>query len=181
MRSPEVESRTRNKPRNSGSNASTDDPEAAREAALKLLEGTRRTRSDLARRLRDKGYASPTVEAVLARLEAVGLVDDVEFARAFLAARWGRRAAGIRRIELELRAKGVSPEALAAARARFESEHGAADEVTAARRVLAQMSNRYAKLDPRVRRQRQWALLSRRGFGGDVIAQALNVPDDTSP
>ena len=37
------------------------DPEAAREAALKLLERTRRTRSDLARRLHDKGFAAPAV------------------------------------------------------------------------------------------------------------------------
>src|ERR1041384_3183584 len=36
------------------------DPAACREAALKLLERTRRTRSDLARRLKDKGYASAT-------------------------------------------------------------------------------------------------------------------------
>lgn len=172
---------TRRTPNEPLPDARAADLEAAREVALKLLERTRRTRSDLARRLREKGYALPTVEAVLGRLESVGLIDDVEFARAFLAARWGRRTAGIRRIEQELRGKGVGAEAIAAARARFESEHGAADEITAARRVLAQAERRYASLEPRVRRQRQWALLARRGFGGDVIARALDAPDDPSP
>jgi regulatory protein len=103
----------------------------------------------------------------------VGLVDDVEYARAFLAERWGRRAAGWRRLEADLRKKDVAPADIAAARARLEQETGGADEVTLARRVLAQSARRMAKLGPRQRRQRLWALLARRGFDGDVIQQAL--------
>src|SRR5213593_1171822 len=87
-----------------------DDDEAAREAALKLLEHTRRTRSDLARRLREKGFSGPLIDEVLERLAGVGLVDDVEFARAWLAGRWGRRPAGWRRLQQQLRASGVSQE-----------------------------------------------------------------------
>ncbi len=149
------------------------DPEAAREAALRLLERTRRTRSDLARRLRDKGYAPATVAQVLERLAAVGLVDDVEFARAFLAGRWGRRAAGWRRLEQELRKRGVNLEDIAAARARLEEREGEVDEVAGARKAIAQAARRYARLEPRVRRQRLYALLVRRGFDGDVIEAAL--------
>jgi regulatory protein len=149
-----------------------------REAALRLLERSRRTRSDLARRLREKGHAAITVEEVLDRLTEVGLVDDVEFARAFLAGRWGRRPAGWRRLEGQLRQKGVSAEDTARARALIEAREGAADEVSAARRVVAQSERRYAALEPRVRRQRLWALLMRRGFDGDVIEQALKSPQE---
>jgi regulatory protein len=159
-----------------------DDPEAAREAALRLLESTRRTRSDLDRRLRDKGYASSTVGGVLERLAAVGLVDDVEYARAFLAGRLGRRAAGWRRLLQELRRRGISAADADAARARLEEIQGATDEVAMARRVLTQVAARYAKLDPRVRRQRLYALLVRRGFDADAIEQALREgPDDPTP
>lgn len=147
--------------------------EAAREAALRLLEHTRRTRGDLARRLRQRDFDEATIDAVLERLAGVGLVDDVEYARAFLAERWGRRAAGWRRLEADLRKKDVAPADIAAARARLEQETGGADEVTLARRVLAQSARRMAKLEPRQRRQRIWALLARRGFDGDVIQQAL--------
>src|SRR5580765_5616972 len=149
------------------------DPAAAREAALKLLERTRRTRSDLARRLRDKGYASAVIESVLARLAEVGLVDDVEYARAFLEARARRRTAGRRRLEQDLRARGVSADDIAAARARLEAREGHEDETAGARRVIAQAARRYAKLDPRARRQRLYALLMRRGFDGDTIEAAL--------
>jgi regulatory protein len=166
-----VSFRTRG-PRPPAAERSTD-LEAAREAALRLLERARRTRSDLSRRLAEKGYADPTIEEVLGRLAAVGLVDDGEYARAFLAGRWGRRAAGWRRLEQDLRGRGVSREDVARARARLEENVGAVDEVAGARRVIQQSARRYAALDPRTRRQRLWALLSRRGFDSDTIEQAL--------
>src|SRR6266516_2845826 len=56
------------------------DAEAAREAALGMLDRARRTRSDLAGRLREKGYVPAVVEQVIERLVAVGLLDDVEYA-----------------------------------------------------------------------------------------------------
>ena len=153
------------------------DAGAAREAALKLLERTRRTRADLARRLRDKGYEPPTVEQVIERLAAVGLVDDVEYARAFLESRSRRRTAGWRRLEQELRVRGVSAEDAATARTRLEEREGNEDEATGARRVIAQAAKRYARLDPRARRQRLYALLARRGFDGDAIEAALRDLD----
>jgi SOS response regulatory protein OraA/RecX len=62
---------------------------------------------------------------------------------------------------------------VAQAFARFAEAQGPADEVRLARRVASQAARRYAALDPRVRRQRLYALLVRRGFDGDVIEQAL--------
>ena len=156
------------------------DPEAAREAALRLLERTQRTRADLAPPLREKGYTQAVASEVIERLAAVGLVDDAEYARAFLAARWGRRAAGWRRLEQELRRRGVTSDDIGRARARFTEEQGGADEVRLARRVVAQAARRYAALDPRVRRQRLYALLVRRGFDGDTIEQALREPTEAT-
>lgn len=147
---------------------------SAREDALKLLDRQRYTRRDLTRKLRDKGHATAEIEATLDRLAELGLVDDVEYARAFIAGRWGRRAAGWRKIEQDLRGKGVSGETITAAKERFESEQGGpADETTAAQRVIDQAARKYAALDPRVRRQRLTALLLRRGFSYDTIEQVL--------
>lgn len=149
------------------------DPEACREAALKLLERARRTRNDLMRRLREKGYAAATIDQTLERLAGVGLVDDVEYARAWLAGRRLRRPAGARRLEQELRARGIEREHIAEAQARLDEEQGVVDEVAGARRVLAQAERRMRGLDPRQRRQRLYALLARRGFSGDTIDAAL--------
>ncbi len=157
------------------------DPGACREAALQLLERQRRTRADLERRLRDKAFADATVAEVLDRLAAVGLVDDVEYARAFMAGRRARRSAGSRRIEQELRARGVGAEDIAAAAARLDAEQGGMDELSAARRVIAQAARRTQSLEPRVRRRRLYSLLARRGFDGDVIRRALDLPEEAGP
>ena len=154
---------------------------ACREAALRLLERQRRTRADLERRLRDKGYAEATAGEALDRLAGVGLVDDIEYARAFLAGRRARRAAGARRIEQELRARGVSAEDIEAATARLDAEQGGMDELAAARKVITQAERRSRGLEPRLRRQRLYALLARRGFDGDVIRRALDLPEEAGP
>ena len=159
--------------RERGARRDAQDPEAAREAALRILERARRSRSELSRKLREKGFAPAAVDSVLERLAGVGLIDDVEYARAFLAERLGRRAAGWRRLELELRRRGIAAQDAAVARARVAEEQGGVDEVAVARKLLAQVAARYARLDPRVRRQRLYALLARRGFDGDVIERAL--------
>lgn len=151
------------------------DLEAAREAALRLLERSRRTRTDLERRLRERGFTAPVIEQALERLAGVGLVDDVEYARAYLRGRWGRRPAGRRRLEQELRGRGVSVDDIEAARRRLIEETGPIDEVGAAQRVVAQAERRLRNLDPRVRRRRLYALLARRGFDGDTIEAALRA------
>jgi regulatory protein len=156
------------------------DPEAAREAALRLIERTRRTRWDLSRRLREKGFLEPVVAQVIERLSGVGLVDDVEYAHAFLTERWGRRVAGWRRLEQELRRRGVAADDIEQARSRFIEEQGGADEVRLARRVVSQAERRYAALEPRVRRQRLYALLARRGFDSETIEQALRQEQERS-
>ena len=162
------------RPREAGERSS--DPDAAREVALRLLERTRRTRADLAKRLRDRGYAAATIEQALDRLAAVGLVDDVEYACAFLRGRASRRPAGRRRLELELRARGVGAEDVALAFERSAPDAGSADEAEGARRVLALAERRYRTLDPRSRQQRLYALLVRRGFDRETIAAALKTP-----
>lgn len=152
------------------------DTDATREAALKLLERKRRTRADLEKRLIDKGFARATITSVVDRLVEVGLVDDQEFARAFLSGRWGRKPAGWSRLRQELKAKGIDDEAVAAAKEQIEERDGVVDEVDSARKLIEQARHRYARDVPRKRQQKLYALLARRGFSGDVIRRALLIP-----
>jgi len=158
----------------------SDDAEAAHEAALKALERRRRTRRELERRLADRGFEPPAVRAALDRLERVGLVDDLEYARAFLRERLGRRAVGARVVRNQLLTRGV-PAALVD-QALAETATAAADglprsEAERARRALAQIARRYAGLEPRLRRQRLAAALARRGFDYDTVAEVLAEAD----
>jgi len=148
-----------------------------REAALKLLERTRRTRRDLERRLKEKDFDAATIAATLDRLAEVGLVDDVEYARAWLAGRWGRKPSGWRRLVHELRAKGVSEEDAEKARELLSERGSAPDEVGSAAKLVAQARKRYARLEPQAQRQRLYALLARRGYDSDVIRRALELKE----
>jgi len=148
-----------------------------REAALKLLERTRRTRRDLERRLKEKDFDAATIAATLDRLTEVGLIDDVEFARAWLAGRWGRKPSGWRRLVQELRAKGISEEDAERARELLSERGSAPDEVGSAAKLVAQARKRYARLEPQAQRQRLYALLARRGYDSDVIRRALELKE----
>jgi len=151
------------------------DPEAAREAALRLLERTRRTRSELSRKLREKGFAPALIEEVLDRLAGVGLVDDVEYARAFLAARLGRRTAGWRRLEMELRRRGISGPDATAARVRLAEQQGDPDEVALARRVMRQVEAR-----PEPAESAGGTAQGKGIVAGEVIVEADGKPVDTA-
>src|SRR5262249_46711706 len=110
-----------------------------------------------------------------ARRSDAGLVVDVECGRAWLAGRWGRRPSGWRRLQQQLRGMGVSQEDSERARQALAERGGAPDEVASAAQLAARARKRYAKLEPRVVRQRLYALLARPGFDGDTIRRALGM------
>lgn len=86
------------------------DAEAAREKCLRLLSRRARSEAELRDRLREAGCAEPVAEQVLAGLKEAGLIDDEEFARAWVASRKARGGSGRRKLSWELLRKGVSRE-----------------------------------------------------------------------
>ena len=102
-------------------------------------------------------------------------MDDAEYARAWLSGRWGRRPSGWRRLQQELRAKGVDDDAIEQARAALAERADAPDETASAARLVEQARRRYARLEPHVQRQRLYALLARRGYDGETIRRVLAI------
>lgn len=144
-------------------------PDDIRELALKALERRRRTRSELTTWLRQRGVSPAESAPILDRLADVGLLDDLEYARVYLARRAASRPRGARLLRMELLAKGVPAELADQALAeRGDEADPVADALKAARPLLS----RGAGLDPRARKQRFWAFLARRGFSTDVIERA---------
>jgi len=165
------------------------DEEAVREAqeiALRALERTRRTRRELERRLKERGIDVIAAREALNRLERVGLIDDLEYARAFLREKLGRRAVGARMLRGQLVARGVSgamADQVMAELASTEDAGGASNrtELERAQRAAMQFARRYAGLDPRTRRQRLSAALVRRGFDYDTVSEALRALEGSTP
>jgi regulatory protein len=89
--------------------------EQAHAVCLRLLTVRARTRAELAGQLAKRGYPDDAAEAVLNRLEAVGLIDDEDFAEQWVHSRQANAAKGRRALAAELRIKGVGEELIAAA------------------------------------------------------------------
>ncbi|MBA2627287.1 MAG: RecX family transcriptional regulator, partial [Gemmatimonadales bacterium] len=81
------------------------DAEGAFRTALRSLEARAFARADLARRLVRKGHPRPAVDAALARLDALGLLDDAAFAVTFVQMK-AARGRGPARLMRDLMAMG---------------------------------------------------------------------------
>jgi regulatory protein len=101
----------------SDSNAATSEKreEQAHAVCLRLLTVRARTRAELSGHLAKRGYPEDVVDAVLHRLEAVGLIDDEDFAGQWVRSRQANAGKGKRALAAELRTKGVDDEVIAAA------------------------------------------------------------------
>jgi regulatory protein len=149
-----------------GDRAASED--AAHAAALRLLTARSRTRAELDRRLRERGFAAAAVAAVINRLERVGLVDDAALAAAVAE---GRAARGLDApaIALELCDRGVDPalaERAAAAAVPAELRADRCRQVAEAR--LAQLGG----LPGPAQLRRLASYLARRGYPSE-LAEAV--------
>jgi regulatory protein len=164
--------------------AEVDDPEVVLAAAARFLEARARSVGEVRRRLTQAGYRSELVEGAIARLGDLGMLDDEAFARAWVESRDRARPRGESALRRELSLKGLDRATIDAAldaRRRGErtvrlgeaapvdvavsEEETPSPDESAARRLL---DRRGAALrrepDPRVRRQKAYALLARNGF-----------------
>ncbi len=82
----------------------------AKEYALNLLGYRIRSEQELKDRLKSKGYSDEIVEDVLRDLRAVDLVDDLQFARAWIRNRMSTNPKGPSVLRNELWKKGVAKE-----------------------------------------------------------------------
>jgi regulatory protein len=168
--------------------AAIDDPEVVLAAAFRFLEARARSVAETRRRLSDAGYRPELIDGAIARLLAIGLLDDEAFARHWVESRDRARPRGAIALKRELRLRGVDPGVIAAAiRARGSAEaddpFGAAldeddterrpdpDETAAARLLERRRRDLDRVADPRKRRARAYALLARNGFGPEIASR----------
>jgi regulatory protein len=129
------------------------------------------------RRLASAGYRSELVELAIARLIELGMLDDEAFARAWVESRDRAHPRGKLALDRELRLKGVAGDIATHVLDERESSADAADpehsvDEQAARRLLARNRAALERVaDPRLRRQRAYQLLVRKGFSTDVAAR----------
>jgi len=154
--------------------------EAAKEAALQILGRGSRTEREVTDRLLALGFAADAVEAAVARLRRVALLDDQAFMRAFLRRELPGKPQGRALLIQKLRRRGVPASMIAALDAIIEEDEDLASRSLAteegrAGRALEQLGSRYRRLAPEARRRRLEQALIRRGFSWDVIRDLLKA------
>jgi regulatory protein len=142
-------------------------PRSCHERALGLLAVRSRSRSELQSRLRAAGFGAEEVAGELNRLEDVGLIDDLAFARAMASYQFGARRAGRRAVTSALLAKGVAPTVAAAV-----IEDADLDEDTRALELARSRATRMSDLSDARAFGRLTSLLQRRGYAPDVARRA---------
>ena len=143
----------------------------ARNAAYRLLTYRPRSRAELIQKLRDKEFDEAAVEAVVTDLIRLGYVNDRLFAEQWASSRVRLRAFGRRRIELELRNKGVGREIIDEALA---AVFGAEPELGTAMSAAERKLNTMRSADRETRRRRLAGFLERKGYSYEIIRRVIN-------
>jgi regulatory protein len=143
------------------------EPEAvAREIALRRLTVRARTRAELAADLARRNVPAEAAASVLDRFTEVGLIDDADYARMWVA---GKPGVSSRRLKDQLRTKGVSADDIDAAVGEITHD----DDLAAARAFATKRLRSLTGVDEVVRDRRLAGALARRGFGPGIVAQVL--------
>jgi regulatory protein len=146
-------------------NSEAADIERAKACCFRLLAYRARSEAELGQRLRARGFAASVVEQTLARLRELGMVDDAEFAEAWVDGRLAQRPMGPAALRMELRRKGVPGDVAARAIETRLGEEAQFDLALAlARKRLTGAQTSDPKLLARIRR-----LLVQRGFSSEII------------
>jgi regulatory protein len=136
------------------------------DAALRYLDYRPRSQTELKQRLARRGFDEETVAATLSRLQELGLVDDLAFARFWQENRQAFSPRSRWLVRRELKQKGVADEVIEKVLANADDEDGAyRAAMTKARKLPASDYEGF--------RKRLGDYLKRRGFGYGVIKNTL--------
>lgn len=154
---------------------------ARREAldrAFSYLSHRPRSRFEVERHLRAKGFEPPAVAHALGRCEELGYLDDRAFAESWVRDRIRLKPRGRFKLKMELEDKGVSGADAEAAIDRVFRDEGIDDRALLERAARKRWESRRTD-DPEKLRRRIHGYLRRRGFRSADIHEVLDglLPD----
>lgn len=145
-------------------------PKRATLRAMNLLKEREYTTAQLREKLRSGDYPERAVDEALAYVASYHYTDDLRYAVGYITYHESDRSR--RRIEQDLRAKGIDEETLEQAWSEWEAQGGTQDEETMIRALL--VKRRY---DPETADYRetakQTAFLMRKGYSAEAIRNAI--------
>ena len=152
-----------------GSKVETDSYAEAMSIALNALAPRARSRSELCNHITKRGIPLPTANGVLDNLELQGLVNDLDFAKAWIESRQRQKKMSKRAIASELRVKGVAQEIIDETIDEIDDDAEYQMAFELAERKFRSCSH----LDSDIIYRRISAVLARKGFGHGLTNRIL--------
>lgn len=148
----------------------TEAVEEAREVALRKLDARACSRAELVAAMVGRGFRTEVAEEVVARLEAVGLVDDQAYADALVRSRFAATGTSGRALCDTLSRKGLGADVIERAVAQIDrdDEEARADDLVARRRRSLQGVSRQTAY------RRLASMLARKGYSPSVASAAVS-------
>jgi regulatory protein len=144
----------------------------AKNVAYRYLSVRSRSRKEVEQKLADRGFPSACIASVIEHLLRLRYLDDERFARDWAASRVRTRGYGRRRIEQELRERGIGTGMI---REAVQELFQDVPELAVARKEAEKKLRTLSRLTPEVRRRRLAGFLERRGFSADIIYSILRT------
>ncbi len=140
--------------------------EGAYNQALNFLSYRPRSCAEVVTYLQGRDVSEQQIEAIIARLERAGLLDDEAFARYWVENRERFRPKGLHALRYELRNKGLKDEVI-------ERALGSVDVSESAYRAAGKKARQLSQADSSTFRRKLVAYLARRGFDHEVAREAV--------
>lgn len=113
-------------------------------------------------------YNDEVIEATIKKLKELRLINDLEFAKAWIQARSKKK--GIRAIKPELFQKGISKEIIEEVTSNKKQD---TNEEEIAARLLEKKINSWKNLEPLKFKKKAYEFLMRRGFEYDIVKDVI--------
>lgn len=126
-------------------------------------------RQYLTKKIKDEKDAA-LADEVIARLKAIGQVDDLAFARQWIDSRSRAKPRSLKFIKFELARKGIDKSIID----QELSQIGPADQVGLALKVLIKKRQKLQKLPEKEQQLKAWGYLSRLGFDWETAKAAFD-------
>jgi regulatory protein len=140
----------------------------AKQVALRFLSFRRRTEKEVKDKLKKKDFDEKTIKSTIEKLKEFDLINDSEFATAWVKERLAHKPRGKKLLRQELWKKGIKKDIIDQV-----TEELCQDEDKSASELLDRIRKRYKSLEPKIARRRMLSLLLRRGFSYETAKNAL--------
>lgn len=149
----------------------------ARAIVLRQLSMAPRSRSQLERKLRQRGCDDDVAARVLDRFTEVGLVDDEAYAQMLVRSKQSGKGLARKALAHELRKQGIDQEIADEALGQV----GAGDERARAERLVEKKLRTMRGLDHAVQSRRLAGMLARKGYSGEIAWPVIRDAIDGLP